>query len=78
MRRNILPKTVYQLRETLLDRLRTFETEIADDKTFLNNFAVFDLESFSVKDSSPIDTETINWVGKHEPISVSVTSNLLD
>ena len=78
LRRKIHPKTVYQLGETLLDRLRTFETEIADDKTFLKNFAVYDLESFSVKDSSPIDTETINWVGKHEPISVSVISNLLD
>ena len=31
-----------------------------------------------MKNSKLIDTETTFWVGKHEPISMSITSNLLD
>ena len=74
--RNINPETGYQLRELLFDKLRAFDNEIAEDKT-PNNSSVFDIESICVKDSSPIDTETTTWVDKHEPISVFVTSNLL-
>ena len=43
--------------------------------SLFNNFAVFDFESICVENSSLIDTETTTWVGKHEPISVSITSN---
>ena len=75
--RNIYPKTVYQLHEKPFDKLRAFDIEIAEEKTLFNNFAVFDFESICVKDSSLIDGENITWIGEHEPISVSVTSNLL-
>ena len=75
--KNIYPKTVYQLRETLFDKLRAFDIKFAADQSLFNNFAVFDFESICVKNSSLIDTETTTWVGKHEPISVSITSNLL-
>ena len=76
--KNIYPKSVYQLRETLFDKLRAFDIEVADGDTLFNNFAVFDFESICVKSSKLVDTETTTWVGKHEPISVSITSNLLE
>ena len=75
--KKIYPKTVYKLRETLFDKLRAFDIKFAADQSLFNNFAVFDFESICVKNSSLIDTETTTWVGKHEPISVSKTSNLL-
>ena len=76
--KNIYLKSVYQLRETLFDKLRAFDIEVADGDTLLNNFAVFDFESICVKSSKLVDTEATSWVGKHEPISVSITSNLLE
>ena len=51
---------------------------MAEGDTLFNNFAVFDFESICVKNSKVVDTETTFWVGKHEPISVSITSNLLE
>ena len=75
--RNIYPKSVYQLRENLFDKLRAFDIEVADGDTLFNNFAIFHFESICVKNSKLVDTETTTWVGKHEPISVSITSNLL-
>ena len=41
------------------------------------SLTVFDFESVCVKNSKLVDTETTTWVGKHEPISVYITSNLL-
>ena len=75
--KNIYPKTVYQLRETLFDKLRAFDIKFEAGQSLFNNFAAFDFESICVKKSFLFDTETTTWVGKHEPISVSITSNLL-
>ena len=75
--KNIYPKSVYQLRETLFDKLTAFDIKVADGDTLFNIFAVFDFESICVKNSKLFDTETTTCVGKHEPISVSITSNLL-
>ena len=72
--KNIYPTSVYQLRETLPDKLRAFDIEVADGYMFFNKFAVFDFESICVKNSKLVDTKTTTWVGKHEPISVSITS----
>ena len=75
--KKIYPKSVYQLRETLSDKLRAFDIEVADGDTFFNKFAVFDFESNCVKNSKLVDTKTTTWVGKHETVSVFITSNIL-
>ena len=42
------------------------------------NLALFDFETICVKDAnSHKQTETTTWVGKHVPISVSISSNLI-
>ena len=76
--KNIYPKAVYQHRENLFDKLMAIDIEVAEGDTLFNNFAVFDFISICVKNSKIVDTETTTWVGKHEPISVSITSNLLE
>ena len=37
---------------------------------------MFDFESICVKEDSYKQTETTTWIGKHVPISVSISSNL--
>ena len=74
--RNIYSKSVYQLRETFFDKLRAFDIEFAEEKTLFNNFVVFDLESICVYDTSLFDAEATTWLGKHEPVTLNVTSNL--
>ena len=51
---------------------------MAEGDTLFNNFAVFDFESIFVKNTKEVDTETPTWVGKHEPISMSITSYLIE
>ena len=41
------------------------------------NLGVFDFESICVKEETYEETETTKWVGKHVPISVSVSSHLI-
>ena len=47
-------------------------------QTLFKNVAIFDFESICVPSEELKPTETITWIGKHEPISVSISSNLLD
>ena len=40
--------------------------------------AVFDFELICVPSNELKDTNTTTWIGKHEPISLSISSNLLE
>ena len=42
------------------------------------NLAVFDFESICVQEESFKDTKTTTWIGKHVPISTSISSNLVE
>ena len=41
------------------------------------NLAIFDFESVCVKEDTYKQTETTTWIGKHVPISASISSNLI-
>ena len=41
------------------------------------NLAVFDIKSICVKEETYEETETTKWIGKHVPISVLISSNLI-
>ena len=71
-------KSVYILRETLFDKLDGFGISYNDDQKLFNNLAIFDFESICVPSEQSKDTNTTIWIGKHEPISVSISSNLID
>ena len=75
--KHIYPKNVYQLRGTLFDKLDSFDIQYTDDQTLFNNLAVFDFESICIPEEKFKNTETTNWIGKHVPISVSISSNLI-
>ena len=75
--KHIYPKNVYQLRETLFDELHSFDIQYTDDQTLFTNIAVFDFESICTPEEKFKNTETTTWIGKHVPISVSISSNLV-
>ena len=74
--KHIYPKNVYQLRETLFDKLDSFGIQYTDDQKLFTNLAVFDSESTCIPEEKFKNTETTTWIGKHVPISVSISSNL--
>ena len=75
--KHIYPKNVYQLQETLFDKLDLFKIQYADDQKLFNNLAVFDFESICTPEEKFKNTKTTTWIGRHVPISVSICSNLI-
>ena len=75
--KHIYPKNVYQLRETLFDKLDSFDIQYIDNQKLLTNLAVFDFESICIPEEKFKSPETTTWIGKHVPISVSISSNLI-
>ena len=75
--KHIFPKNVYQLPETLFDKLDSFDIQYTDDQKLFNNLAVFDFESICIPEEKFKNSETTTWFGKHVPISVSISSNLI-
>ena len=75
--KHIYPKNVYQIRETLFGKLESFGIQYTDDQKLFSNLAVFDFESICIPEEKFKNTDTTIWIGKHVPISVSISSNLL-
>ena len=75
--KHLYPKNVYQLRETLCDKLDSFGIQYTDDQKLFTNLAVFDSESICIPEEKFKNTETTTWIGKHVPITVSISSNLI-
>ena len=74
--KHIYPKNVYQLRETLFEKLDSFNIPYREDQKLFKNLAIFDIEPVCVKEETYKETETTKWIRKHIPISVSISSNL--
>ena len=75
--KNVCPKNVYQTRATLFDKLDSFGIEYTNEQTLFKNLVIFDFESICVQEESFKDTDTTKWIGKHIPIWVSISSNLV-
>ena len=75
--KHIYPKNVYELGETLFEKLDAFNIPYKNEQKRFKNLAIIDFESVWVKEESYKQTETTTWIGKHVPISVSISSNLI-
>ena len=71
------PTGAYQLSETIFERLEDVNINVPQDLRLFSNLIVFDFESITVPDSTLKNTELTSWIGKHVPISVSISSNLI-
>ena len=69
---------VCNLRETLFDKIDGFRISNDDNQIFFKDLAIIDCESICVPTEDLKNTNTTTWVGKHEPISVSISSNLIE
>ena len=76
--KHVYPKSVYELRETLLEKLERFNLPASEDNKLFKNLAIFDFKSICVPTEELKETQTTTWIGKQVPISVSVSSNLID
>ena len=75
--KNVYPRNVYQIRETLFDKLDSFTIKYTSEQKLFKILVKFDFESFCVQEETFRDTNTTTWIGKHVTISVSISSNLV-
>ena len=76
--KHIYPKNDYELRETLFGNMNAFNIPRRNEQILFKNLAIFDFESICVTEANSYkQTETTTWIGKHVPISVSISSNLI-
>ena len=54
-----------------------FGITVPEEYRFFKILAVFDFESICVTENNSESKNSTTWVGKHEPISVSISSNFL-
>ena len=73
--RHIYSKNVYELRKTLFEKLEGINLPVSVDNKLFNNLATFDFESICVPTEELNETQTTTWIGKHVPVSVSISSN---
>ena len=76
--KNVYPRNVYQIRETLFDKLDSFGIKYTSEQKLFKNLALFDFESICVREETFRDTNTAIWIGKHVPISISISLNLVE
>ena len=75
--KHIYPKNAYQLRDTLFETLDSFNIPYRENQKLFNNLAVFDSESICFQEETYKENESTKWIGKHVPISVLISSNLI-
>ena len=75
--KHIYTKNAYQLRQTFFDQLDSFDIQYTDDQKLFNNLAVFDFVSICLPEEKFKNTEMTTWIGKHVPISVQISPNLI-
>ena len=76
--KNVYPRNVYQIPETLCDKLDSFGIKYTSQQFFFQNISMFDFESICVQEEIFRDTNTTIWRRKHVPLSVSISSNLVE
>ena len=76
--KNVYPRGIYSLRKTLFEKLANISIAYPEDDTLLKNLAVFDFEAICVHSVDINNTATTLWIGTHVPVSVSISSNLVD
>ena len=75
--KHIYRKNELQVRKTRFDKLDSSNIQYRDEQQLFNNLAVFDFESICIPEKKFKNTATTTWLGKHVPLSVSISSNLI-
>ena len=75
---HVFPKNVNPLRETVFDKIDSFNIPCSDDQKLFQTMAVLDFQAICVQGDKVRDTVTTTWIGKHVRVSVSVPSNLME
>ena len=66
------------MNQSVFQKLEDFEIFVPDDMKLYKILVIFGFESITVQNNSLQDTEDTKGLGRHIPVNVSITSNLLE
>ena len=69
---------LYQLRQTLVDKLDSLKIPSSEDQTLSKNTAIFDFEQNCAQEEKVPGTDTTTWIDKHVPKTVSIFSKVIE
>ena len=75
--KHIYPSDVHELRKTLFQKQDEINILFTDEQNTFKNLENLIFESICVRKDSYKETESTKWVGRHMPMSVSVSLNLI-
>ena len=76
--KHVFRRSLYQLRETLIDKIDSFCIPHSDYQKFFRNTTIFDFESVCEQEDKFRNTQTTTVIGHHVPKSVSILTNLIE
>ena len=76
--KHVFPRNVYQLREARFDNLNSFNIPYSDDQKLFKEVAIFVFESVCLQKDKFRHTDTTIWIGRHAPLSVPISSILIE
>ena len=63
--KRVFRSNVYQIRETLFDKLVSFGIKYRNEQKLSEKLAMFDFETIFVREETFQDTNTTRWIEKH-------------
>ena len=75
--RNVYPGKVYNLSQTMFEKLEELGIVVEQKDRLFSHFAIFDFETYCSREELLKPTNTMDYQGKHIPISVSVCNNFV-
>ena len=71
----IFPGGFHKTDQTIFEKLEFLDIFVPTNERFYHNFSVWDMEAILLKVEQNV-TDKLHWISKHEPISVSIASNV--
>ena len=75
---NMFLQNVYQLQRTLFDKLDSFVIPYVNGRKFFKTLSMIDFKSFCAQGHKVFDMEPTTCIGKHIPVSVSISISLIE
>ena len=69
---------MHQTTEKRSDKVDSFAVLYTDNQKLFKNMALFGFGSICVQEDKFYETDTKTWIGKHVPIYLSISSNLIE
>ena len=74
--KNLYPGGIYKSKSTVFEKLQEAGVCVSDNDRHFSYYAVFDFESYFIKEEIRYSSERLVFEARHKPLSVAISSNI--